>query len=268
MNKWRIANSEWRRATRFLLAAIAVVILALLPCSAPLAPWRIYAFQDGSFALLPASLSPASSSPPLLVSLSPCPPSASLSPASSSPPLLVSLSPCPPSASLCLPVLPLLPCLLLPLLPLSLSPCLPLPPSFLTPGTSPPRSWPTSLAIVSPNGCSWSGGPGAIGPSSAGSRFPAPSPASTTRRATVATSSCSIPATGAKSGLGPRCLRRSWRWRWGMWMGTGGTRWWRWKGTTPLAAMAPLPAWTSGPGMVLASRWNGARPPASSASYA
>ncbi len=80
MNKWRIANSEWRMATRLLLAAIAVVILVLLPCSAPLAPWRIYAFRDGSFALLPASLSPASSSPPLLVSLSPCPPSVPLSP--------------------------------------------------------------------------------------------------------------------------------------------------------------------------------------------
>jgi len=43
-------------ATRFLLAAI-VVVLALIPCSAPFPPWRIYTFHDGSLALLPASSS-------------------------------------------------------------------------------------------------------------------------------------------------------------------------------------------------------------------
>jgi len=56
-------------AARLLLIAIAIVILALLPRSAPLIPWQVYAFHDGSFTLLPASLFPAS--PP--IPLSPCP---------------------------------------------------------------------------------------------------------------------------------------------------------------------------------------------------
>ena len=56
-------------ATRFLLAVIVIVILALLPCSAPLAPWQVYAFQDGSFTLIPASSFP---SPFLPHSHTPC----------------------------------------------------------------------------------------------------------------------------------------------------------------------------------------------------
>ena len=61
-------NDERRMVRRVLLAAIVVVILTLLPRSARLAPWQVYVFQDGSFVLLPAS-----SSPPLLVPVSPCP---------------------------------------------------------------------------------------------------------------------------------------------------------------------------------------------------
>ena len=57
-------------AARLLLIAIAIVILALLPRSAPLIPWQVYAFHDGSFTLLPASLFSASSPP---IPLSPCP---------------------------------------------------------------------------------------------------------------------------------------------------------------------------------------------------
>jgi len=57
-------------ATRFLLAAI-VVVLALIPCSAPFPPWQVYAFHDGSFVLLPTPLPllPPCSPAPLL----PCP---------------------------------------------------------------------------------------------------------------------------------------------------------------------------------------------------
>jgi len=58
-------------ATRLLLTAIAVVILALLPCSAPLISWHVYTFRDGALTLLPASLPPSPSSPSPLVSLSP-----------------------------------------------------------------------------------------------------------------------------------------------------------------------------------------------------
>jgi hypothetical protein len=52
---------------------VVVVLLTLLPCSAPLTPWQVYAFHDGSFALLVPSVPPASSSPPPLVPLSPSP---------------------------------------------------------------------------------------------------------------------------------------------------------------------------------------------------
>jgi len=62
-----LANSEWRIAVRPLLTSLAV-LLSLLPCSAPLTPWQVYAFHDGFFALLPVSLPP-----PPLVPLSPCP---------------------------------------------------------------------------------------------------------------------------------------------------------------------------------------------------
>ncbi|MDY7075534.1 MAG: VCBS repeat-containing protein [Chloroflexota bacterium] len=63
-----MASSEWRIAPRLLLAALVIVILALLPCSASLPPWQVYTFQDNSFTLLPAS-----SAPLPLVPLSPCP---------------------------------------------------------------------------------------------------------------------------------------------------------------------------------------------------
>ncbi len=64
-----MANSAWQMATRFSLAAIVVGILALLPCSAPLTPWQVYTFHDGSFVLLPASSLP---SPFLPHSHTPC----------------------------------------------------------------------------------------------------------------------------------------------------------------------------------------------------
>jgi len=46
-----MTNSEWRMANHLLLAAL-VVILVLLPRSAPLTPWQIYTFHEGSFHLL------------------------------------------------------------------------------------------------------------------------------------------------------------------------------------------------------------------------
>jgi len=49
-----------------------VAILASLPCSAPTAPWQVYAFRDGSFAILPHPPVPLSSPPP--VPLPPLPP--------------------------------------------------------------------------------------------------------------------------------------------------------------------------------------------------
>ncbi|MEA3339966.1 MAG: hypothetical protein U9R15_08375 [Chloroflexota bacterium] len=71
-----MANVRIASVARFLSAAIVVVLLVLIPCSAPFPPWRIYAFHDGDLALLPVLFSPL---PP--VALSPCP--------------LVPLSPCP-----------------------------------------------------------------------------------------------------------------------------------------------------------------------------
>jgi len=59
-------------ATRFLLTAI-VVVLALIPCSAPFPPWRVYTFHDDSFTLLPSSLLPVSPSPPVPPSPDPLP---------------------------------------------------------------------------------------------------------------------------------------------------------------------------------------------------
>jgi len=56
---------------RFLWVIIVFAIL-LLPCAAPMPPWQVYAFVDGSFVLLPPSLPPASFSPPPPVPLSPC----------------------------------------------------------------------------------------------------------------------------------------------------------------------------------------------------
>jgi hypothetical protein len=50
---------------RFLWVIVVFVIL-LLPCAAPMPPWQVYAFVDGSFVLLPVSLPPASFSPPPL----------------------------------------------------------------------------------------------------------------------------------------------------------------------------------------------------------
>jgi len=40
--------------TRPLLTAIGIVLLASLPCSAPLPSWQGYAFRDGAFVALPA----------------------------------------------------------------------------------------------------------------------------------------------------------------------------------------------------------------------
>jgi hypothetical protein len=57
---------------RFLWVVVVSVIL-LLPCAAPMPPWQVYAFVDGSLVLLPASFSP----PPLVplsLSLPPIPP--------------------------------------------------------------------------------------------------------------------------------------------------------------------------------------------------
>ena len=48
-----MANSEWRMATRLLLAVLVVVILTLSPRSAPLTPWQGYSFHAGSFIGLP-----------------------------------------------------------------------------------------------------------------------------------------------------------------------------------------------------------------------
>jgi hypothetical protein len=72
---------------RHMARVVVVVLLAALPCSAPLPPWHVYAFHDGSFTLLvpslpPASPLPASSSPPPLVPLSPCLPCPPLVPPS------------------------------------------------------------------------------------------------------------------------------------------------------------------------------------------
>ena len=50
-------------AARLLLIAIVIVILALLPRSAPLLPWQVYTFRDGSFTLLPAFSSPSPVAP-------------------------------------------------------------------------------------------------------------------------------------------------------------------------------------------------------------
>ena len=75
-----MTNDKRQVVIRFLPGMAAIVIILLLPCSAPLTPWQVYAFHDGSFALLPSSSSlPASSSPSLLVSPS-LPPPVSLSP--------------------------------------------------------------------------------------------------------------------------------------------------------------------------------------------
>ncbi|MBE9508771.1 MAG: hypothetical protein IMY86_12070 [Chloroflexi bacterium] len=48
-------NSKWWMAVRGVVTIAVVVILASLPCSAPTAPWQIYAFQDGSFTPLTPS---------------------------------------------------------------------------------------------------------------------------------------------------------------------------------------------------------------------
>ena len=45
---------------------IVVFVIVLLPCSAPFPPWQVYTLREGSFVLHPASLPPASFSPPPL----------------------------------------------------------------------------------------------------------------------------------------------------------------------------------------------------------
>ncbi len=67
-------NGKWWGAVRAVVIMAVIVSLASLPSSTPWPPWRVYAFRDGSFILLPISLLPASSSPPLFVPLSPGPP--------------------------------------------------------------------------------------------------------------------------------------------------------------------------------------------------
>ena len=55
-----------------------MIALLFLPCSALWPPWQVYAFQGGSFNLLPSDLAPlppSSSSPPPLVPVAPRPPS-------------------------------------------------------------------------------------------------------------------------------------------------------------------------------------------------
>jgi hypothetical protein len=61
-----------RKALQILVQTAVIAIAALLPCSAPLPPWQVYAFSDGSFVSL---LVPPSSSPPApLLPLPPTPP--------------------------------------------------------------------------------------------------------------------------------------------------------------------------------------------------
>jgi hypothetical protein len=61
-------NGESWVVVRVAVTLMVAVGLASLPCSAPLLPWQVYAFQAGSFTLLSSS-----SSPRPLVSLSPRP---------------------------------------------------------------------------------------------------------------------------------------------------------------------------------------------------
>ena len=72
-----MTNDQWQVAVRILSTVAVFVVTLLLPSSAPLAPWQVYAFHDGSFTRLPTSFSPP---PP--VPLSPC------LPCPSSPPLV------------------------------------------------------------------------------------------------------------------------------------------------------------------------------------
>jgi len=51
-------NNKWRRMVRAALTLAVLLLLSLCPCSAPLPPWQVYAFRDGSFSLLPAPFSP------------------------------------------------------------------------------------------------------------------------------------------------------------------------------------------------------------------
>ena len=52
MNNEPMNNDKRRMAPRVLLVAIVVAILTLLPRSARLVPWQVYAFREGSFHLL------------------------------------------------------------------------------------------------------------------------------------------------------------------------------------------------------------------------
>jgi hypothetical protein len=55
-----MAKGGWRMMARHIARVVVVVLLAALPCSAPLPAWQTYAFHDGSFMLSAPSLSPAS----------------------------------------------------------------------------------------------------------------------------------------------------------------------------------------------------------------
>jgi hypothetical protein len=72
-----MTNSKWWMPAWRIVTIAAVFFLAFLPCSAPLAPWQVYTFRNGSFTTLPQSI--FSLSPPPPVPLSPLSP-VSLSP--------------------------------------------------------------------------------------------------------------------------------------------------------------------------------------------
>jgi hypothetical protein len=59
-----MAKGGWRMMARHIAGVVAVVLLAALPCSAPLPPWQTYVFHDGSFMLFAPSLPSASSALP------------------------------------------------------------------------------------------------------------------------------------------------------------------------------------------------------------
>jgi hypothetical protein len=58
-----MAKGGWRMMARHIARVVAVVLLAALPGSAPLPPWQLYAFHEGSFVLLDPFLLPALSAP-------------------------------------------------------------------------------------------------------------------------------------------------------------------------------------------------------------
>jgi hypothetical protein len=58
-----MAKGGWRMMARYIVGVVAVVLLAALPGSAPLLPWQLYAFHEGSFVLFDPFLPPALSAP-------------------------------------------------------------------------------------------------------------------------------------------------------------------------------------------------------------